>query len=291
MKSPEFDYVKVRSVDEALQLLARHGDDARILAGGQTLLATLNMRLSEPALLIDIGGIAALRGIERRGDRLHIGALVTHSEIETSPLVAELAPLLAAAAPHIGHRAIRNAGTWGGSLAYADAAAEWPCCMLALDGFVTVRGAPGERRVAAADFFRGLYTTDLQPDEVLVGADVPLATTADWFGFDELARRRGDYAAAGLAVAARFQGEVAQQVRLAFLGMGATPLRARRTEALLAGQALTSARIEIALASLKAELEPTADLHHDVATKRHLASVLARRLLTAAHASRSALVA
>lgn len=291
MKAPDFDYVKVRSVDEALGLLAQHGDEARVLAGGQTLLATLNMRLSEPALLVDIGGLAALRVIERRGDRLHIGALATHSDIEASPLVAELAPLLCAAAPHIGHRAIRNAGTWGGSLAYADPAAEWPCCLLALDGVITVRGAAGERRVAAADFFRDLYTTDLRPDELLLGADVPLATAADWFGFDELARRHGDYAVAGLAVAARFQGELAQQVRLAFLGMGATPLRARRTEALLAGKALTSATIEIALASLKAELEPMADLHNDAATKRHLASVLARRLLTAAQASRSALAA
>jgi aerobic carbon-monoxide dehydrogenase medium subunit len=291
MKAPDFDYVKVRNVDEAIELLARHGDDARILAGGQTLLATLNMRLSEPALLVDIGGIASLRSIERRGDRLYIGALATHSDIEGSPLVAELAPMLAAAAPHIGHRAIRNAGTWGGSLAYADPAAEWPCCLLALDGAVTVRGPAGDRRIRADDFFEDLYTTALRPDELLLGADVPVATTADWFGFDELARRHGDYAVAGLAVAARFQGEIAQQVRLASLGMGATPLRARRTEALLAGKPLTSATIEIALASLKAELEPMADLHHDAVTKRHLASVLARRLLTAAHASRSALAA
>lgn len=291
MKAPDFDYVKVSTVDQALDLLARHGDDARILAGGQTLLATLNMRLSQPALLADITGIAELRGIAQRGDRLHIGALTTHSAIEASPLVAELAPLLCAAAPHIGHRAIRNAGTWGGSLAYADPAAEWPCCLLALDGFVSVRGPRGERRVAASDFFTDLYTTDLQPDELLLGADVPVATAADWFGFDELARRHGDYAVAGLAVAARFQGSVAQQVRLAFLGMGATPTRARRTEALLAGKALTSATIEIALASLKAELDPMPDLHNDAATKRHLASVLARRLLSAAQASRAALAA
>jgi carbon-monoxide dehydrogenase medium subunit len=262
-----------------------------VLAGGQTLLATLNMRLSEPALLVDITGIAGLRGIERRGDRLWIGALTTHSDIEASTLVAELAPMLCAAAPHIAHRAIRNAGTWGGSLAYADPAAEWPACLLALDGVVTVQGAAGERRIAARDFFVDLYTTAMAPDELLVGADVPVTTTADWFAFDELARRRGDYAVAGLAVAARFDRTVAQQVRLAFLGMGATPMRAPRTEALLAGKELTSGTIEIALASLKAELDPLADLHHDGATKRHLATVLARRLLTAAHASRSALAA
>jgi carbon-monoxide dehydrogenase medium subunit len=291
MKSPRFDYVRVRSVEEALALLAQHGDDARVLAGGQTLLATLNMRLSEPALLIDITDLGALHGIERRGQRLWIGALATHSEIEGSKLVSELAPLLCAAAPHIAHRAIRNAGTWGGSLAYADPAAEWPACLLALDGVVTVQGRDGQRRIAAEDFFLGLYATALAPDELLVGADVPVATAADWFGFDELARRRGDYAAAGLAVAARFQGTIAQQVRLGFLAVGATPLRAPRTEALLAGRALTSASIEIALASLKAELDPMPDLHHDRATKEHLATVLARRLLAAAHASRSALAA
>lgn len=289
MKSAQFDYVRVRSVAEAVDLLARHGDDARILAGGQTLLATLNMRLSEPALLVDINGISELRVIEQRGDRLYLGALATHTMIEDSPLVAELAPLLASAAPHIAHRAIRNAGTWGGSIAYGDPAAEWPCCLLALDGVVTLQGPRGQRRVPANEFFRDLYTTAAAPDEIVIGADVPVATTADWYGFDELARRHGDYAAAGLAVSARFDGSVAHTVRLAFLGMGATPLRPRRTEALLAGKVLTSATIEIALASLKAELEPLPDLHHASATKRHLATVLARRLLTAAHASRSAL--
>jgi len=290
MKSPPFDYVKVHSVDEALALLGEHGDDARILAGGQTLLATLNMRLSEPALLIDITGIAELCGINRVGDRLRIGALATHSEIEASALVAEHAPLLAAAAPHIAHRAIRNSGTWGGSIAYGDPAAEWPCCLVALEGVITVQGPEGQRQVAATDFFQDLYTTDLRPDEIVVAADVPVATAADWFAFDELARRHGDYAVAGLAVAARFDGMVAREVRLGFLGMGAIPLRARRTEALLAGKTLDAATIEIALASLKAELDPLPDLTHTGQTKRHLATVLARRLLTAAHASRAALM-
>jgi carbon-monoxide dehydrogenase medium subunit len=205
--------------------------------------------------------------------------------------VAEAAPLLAAAAPHIAHRAVRNAGTWGGSLAYADPAAEWPACLLALEGIVTVEGAQGQRRIAARDFFRDLYTTALAPDELLVGADVPVATAADWFGFDELARRRGDYAAAGVAVSARFERRIAQSVHLCFLGVGATPLRAPRTEALLAGKELTSGTIEIALASLKAELDPLPDLHHEGVTKRHLATVLARRLLLAADASRGALSA
>ena len=290
MKSPDFDYVKVKSVTDALALLIEHGEDARILAGGQTLLATLNMRLSEPALLIDIAGIEALRCIEVRGDRLYIGALVTHAAIESSSLIAEHAPILTAAAPHIAHRAIRNSGTWGGSIAYGDPAAEWPCCLVALDGVVVVQGPKGQRRIAADKFFQYLYTTDLQPDEMIIGADVPLATTADWFGFDELARRHGDYAVAGLAVAARFDGTTARDIRLSFLGIGNTPIRASQTEALLAGKTLDVTTIEIAIASLRAELDPSADLTHESATKRHLATVLARRLLGAAHASRRALV-
>ena len=291
MKSPDFDYIKARSLQQALELLATHGDDARILAGGQTLLATLNMRLSEPALLIDITGLDTLRGVSLQGDRLHIGALTTHREIEESPLVAQHAPLLCAAAPHIGHRAIRNAGTWGGSIAYGDPAAEWPCCLLALDGVVSLQGPGGARRVAAADFFLSLYTVDLQPDEIVTGADFPVASPSDWFGFQELARRHGDFATAGLAVAARFDGRTVRELRLAFLGIGVTPVRAPRTEILLAGKTLDEATIEIAVASLKAELDPIGDLTHDGATKRHLATILARRLLAAAHDARSAVTA
>ncbi len=291
MKSPPFDYVKPATLDEVFALLRQHGDDACILAGGQTLMATLNMRLSEPRLLIDITGLKAMRDIRVEGDRLHIGALTTHTEIESSPLVGQHAPLLAQAAPHIAHRAIRNSGTWGGSIAYGDPAAEWPCCLCALDGTVHLQGPNGRRSVAATDFFQDLYTTDRAPDEIVTGADVPLAGPSDWFGFDELARRHGDYAVAGLAVAARLKGLQAQRVALSFLGIGPIPVRATRTEALLAGKTLDAATIGIAMASLKAELDPLPDLAHSAETKRHLATVLAKRLLAAAHASRSAITA
>ena len=291
MKAPAFDYVKPSKLSEVFELLQEHGDDARLLAGGQTLLATLNMRLSEPRLLVDITGLPGLSDIAVRDGRLHIGALVTHTAIEASALVAEQAPLLAMAVPHIAHRAIRNSGTWGGSIAYGDPAAEWPCCLVALDGVVTVQGPGGARRIAATDFFQDLYTTALRPDEVIIGADVPVAARGDWFGFDELSRRHGDYAVAGLAVAARFDGPVAQRVQLGFLGVGAIPVRARRTEALLNGKVLDAAAIEIAATALKAELDPVADLTHSGETKRHLATVLMRRLLTAALAGRSAMAA
>ena len=289
MKAPAFDYVKPRKLSEVFDLLAQHGDDARILAGGQTLMATLNMRLSDPKILIDITGLPDLNRIDVRGGVLHIGALVTHTAIESSPLVAEQAPLLAAAAPHIAHRAIRNSGTWGGSIAYGDPAAEWPCCLVALDGAVVVQGSGGQRRIKATDFFQDLYTTDLKPGEIVVGAEVPVMTRNHWCGFDELARRHGDYAVAGLAVVAEFDGTTVRKLNLGLLGMGVIPLRAPRTEALLAGKKLDAATIEIAAASLKAELDPLPDLTHGADTKRHLATVLMRRLLSAAHASRAAL--
>ena len=294
MKAPAFDYTKPASLDEVFGLLAAHGDGARLLAGGQTLLATLNMRLSEPSLLIDINGIEALKGISVEaaaggngaGQVLRIGALVTHSEIEASGLVAQHAPLLTLAAPHIAHRAIRNLGTWGGSIAYADPAAEWPACLAALEGVVVVRGAHGERRIAAQDFFIDLYTTALDAGEVVTACELPLRQPADVFVFDELARRHGDYAIVGLALAAQRGGGGGgvgmQRVRLAFLGVGATPLRAVRTEAALEGRALNSAMLDAAMSTLAAELNPMPDLTNSAATKRHLAGVLTRRALATA---------
>lgn len=282
MKAPEFDYAKPATLAQVFALLQEYGDEARLLAGGQTLMATLNMRLSDPALLIDLTGIDALRGIRVQGDALRIGALVTHSEIEASPLVAQHAPLLALAAPHIAHRAIRNVGTWGGSIAYADPAAEWPTCLLALGGTVIAQGPAGERRIAADDFFRDLYTTALQADEVLVACEIPLARPDGWCHFTELARRHGDYAIVGLAASARRSGATLTQPRLVLLGVGTTPLRARQTESLLDGQALTPALIAQAVAALRAEIEPLPDLTNSPQTKRHLAGVLLQRLLQSA---------
>lgn len=285
MKAPAFDYIKPRTLGEVFKLQAEYGDEARLLAGGQTLLATLNMRLSEPALLIDISGIAALKGIALEstelGQVLRLGALVTHSEIEASDLVALHTPLLTQAAPHIAHRAIRNRGTWGGSIAYADPAAEWPVCLAALDGVVVLRSAQGERRVAARDFFLDLYSTALLEGEIITACELPVRRSTELFAFDELARRHGDYAIVGLAVAADrlLPGAGLERLRLAFLGLGTTPIRARRTEALFAERPLTTALLEECIASLQSELMPLADLTNSAATKRHLACVLARRSL------------
>jgi len=291
MKAPAFDYARPASLAEVFALMETHGDEARVLAGGQTLLATLNMRLSEPALLIDIGAVDALRGITVTNDTspgtLRIGALVTHREIEESPLVARHAPLLAMAAPHIAHRAIRNRGTFGGSIAYGDPAAEWPVCLTALDGVVVTTSASGERRIPVADFFIDLYTTALRADELVAACEIPIATAGDAFAFDELARRHGDYAIVGLAVAARFAEGRVERIRLAFLGAGSTPVRAGGAEAALVGCVLDAPSIDRAVAQVKAELDPPGDLVNGDATKRHLASVLARRALESL-ASRSA---
>ena len=284
MKAAAFDYVKPASIDQVLSLLQERGDDARLLAGGQTLMATLNMRLSEPQLVIDISGIESLRGISVQGTVLRIGALATHTNIEFSPLIKRHAPLLRAAAPHIAHRAIRNRGTWGGSIAYADPAAEWPACLLALGGTVIARGPGGERRIAADDFFTGLYSTALAPDEVLVATELPLAGDDQWFGFQELARRHGDYAIVGLAASARREGAALTQVRIALMGVDATPLRARQTEALLQGQAPDEATVARAVACLRAEIDPLPDLTNNPETKRHLAGVLLQRVLAGARA-------
>lgn len=288
MKAPAFDYVKPRALAEIFPLLQTYGDEARLLAGGQTLLATLNMRLSEPSVLIDLSAIDELRGISREGDTLRIGAMVTHSDIETSDLVARHAPLLPLAAPHIAHRAIRNRGTLGGSIAYADPAAEWPTCLLALDGTVVATSATGERRIRADDFFVDLYTTTLLPGEIIKACEFPVATRDHWCDFDELARRHGDYAIVGLAGAGQCSESTLMQPRLVFLGLGATPLRAKRAEALLNHQPLSETLIDNAVVALKAELTAVGDLTSDSATKMHLAGVLLKRMLMKLMQSKSA---
>ena len=277
MKSAAFDYVKPKRLQEALSLLEQGGDDAQLIAGGQTLLATLNMRLSEPTVLIDITDIAELKGISVVGDSLRIGALVTHTEIEDSELVAKHAPLLKAAAPHIAHRAIRNLGTWGGSLAYGDPAAEWPACSLTLRATMIIHGPAGERRISANDFFIDLYTTSLEPDEILVATEIPLASKQEVFYFHELARRHGDYAVAGLAAVAQKQGDVLTHCAFTFFSVGATPVMATKAQDLINGQKLNDELIAKAVAEARNEIEAIADITNSAEAKQHLIGVLLER--------------
>ena len=279
MKAAAFSYARPTRLADVMSLLAEHGDEARLLAGGQTLLATLNMRLSEPSLLIDLQAVNELRGLSVQENVLRIGALVTHTEVETSALIAQHAPLLSTAAPHIAHRAIRNLGTFGGSIAYGDPAAEWPACLLALKGVVVARSLRGERRIAADDFFTGLYTTQLAIDELIVACEIPIAQTDQKFVFSELARRHGDYAVVGLATAISLRQGQAADVRLAWIGIGSTPMRSPATEQTLLNRPLNDETIQIAVMTLHAELQPLADLTHSEAAKRQLSGVLLKRAL------------
>src|SRR6185437_1655517 len=221
VKPAPFAYQKARSLDEAIALLAEK--DAKLLAGGQSLIATLNMRLSSPALLIDINGISGLDAIALKSGSVEIGALARHVQVERSEVVAKQAPLIARAMPHIGHPAIRNRGTLGGSIAFADPAAELPACLLALDGEIEATGPKGKRSIKAQDFFKGLFETALAPQEVLTGVRLPAATKNTRTGFAELARRHGDYAMVGLAASARADGKRLSDVRLAYFGVGDIP--------------------------------------------------------------------
>ena len=258
MKAPAFAYAKPRSAAEAFDLIERPG--ARILAGGQSLIPSLNMRLASPELLVDIGALP-LKDVSVQKGALRLGALVTHSEILGNPEIARRVPLLAQAAGHIAHPAIRNRGTLGGSLALADPAAEYPAVALALDATIVLSSRKGERRVPAAAFFRDLFETDVRPGEVVVAAEFPAAERSV---FLELARRHGDYAIIGLAGVAD-----GPRKRIAFLGAGATPV--------LAANASRETDLEKAQEALEKDLQPPADLYHSSATKLHLAKVLLAR--------------
>jgi aerobic carbon-monoxide dehydrogenase medium subunit len=279
MKWPAFGYARATTLPELWDLLAQHGEGARVLAGGQTLLATLAFRLSDPAILVDITRIAALRGIAESGGVLRIGALTRHAELGRDPLVARHAPLLAQAVPLIAHPAIRNRGTLGGSLAYADPAAELPACAVALDATLVLVSREGERRVRAAEFFTGLFETALRPGELIAALELPVATPATRCAIEEVARRSGDYAMAGLAACLTMEGARVARARLAFFGVGGAPVLAARANAVLTGAVLDAAAIEAAAAAVDADLDPPADLHGPPAMKRHLAKVLTRRVL------------
>jgi carbon-monoxide dehydrogenase medium subunit len=269
VKPAPFAYAKARSLDHAIALLDG-APEARVLAGGQSLMPALNMRLSAPPLLVDINGVSELARIAQPNGQIELGGLVRHAQAEHSQDVARLAPLLSKAIPHIAHPAIRNRGTIGGSIALADPAAELPACLLALGGEIEIAGRAGRRTVAADTFFKGLFETALAPGEIISAIRIPVAQPRDRFGFAELARRHGDYALVGLAAAARAEPHA---IRLAYFGVGTTPVRARTAETALAGGDL-----DAAVAALASDLEPSGDVHASAAAKRHLAAVLLRRV-------------
>jgi carbon-monoxide dehydrogenase medium subunit len=279
MKAPRFAYARPASLAEALALLAEYKDDARVLAGGQSLVPMMNFRVAAPKVLVDINRIAGLSGIKVAKNHLRIGALTRHVEIERSADIARHLPLVAAAMPHIAHPAIRNRGTFGGSCALGDPAAELPACALALAATFTAAGKKGERRIAAQDFFKGLYATALKTGELLVAAEFPLPKPGYASAFGELARRHGDYAMVGVAAHGSTRGGKFDDMRVVFFGVADRPQRAARFERALEGRPAAAKTIAGALAELDADLSPRADLHGSAATKLHLAKVLAGRVL------------
>jgi carbon-monoxide dehydrogenase medium subunit len=273
VKPAPFAYAKARSVEDAVKLLGEHGEGARLLAGGQSLMATLNMRLSQPSILIDLNGVTGLDAITLKDGAVEIGAMVRQAAAAKSDVIARHAPLIAMAMPHIAHPAIRNRGTIGGSIAFADPAAELPACFLALGGEAEIAGPKGKRNVKADDFFKALYETALGPHDMLTAIRIPAARPDMRYGFAELSRRHGDYALAGLAAFARADGATLKDVRLAYFGVGLTPVRATGAEA-----ALASGNIDEAVKALASDLDPPDDIQESGTVKKHLAGVLLRRV-------------
>ena len=280
MKASAFSYARATSVEDALRLLSEHGEAAKLLSGGQSLMPAMNLRLISPNFIIDVGDLPELRGIAVRGDVLHIGALTRHVELLRSPEIAAHAPLLAEAVAQVGHPAIRNRGTIGGSLAHADPAAELPACMLALEASMLVRSKHGERRIAASDFFVGIFQTVLAADELLVGIEVPIVRKESAHFFHEFARRHGDYAFAGLAAQAVVDGGVFTGLRLAYFAIGDRPTLAKAASRLV-NVAVVPALVAEASTALANELKPHEDQQASAVMRLHLAKVLFARAVAA----------
>ena len=282
MKPPPFEYVAATSIEQAVAELVRHGGDAKLLAGGQSLVPMLNFRVLSPTALIDINKVPGLDYIEPHGDGLRIGGLVRHHALETSELVAERFPVLSAAMTHVAHLAIRNRGTIGGSLAHADPAAELPMMARLLDAGITAAGADGDRTIPAAELFEGALSTALRDDEIVTGVELPALPASTGWGFEEFARRSGDFALAAAAATVTASQGVATEVRIALMGVDETPVRATEAEDRLTGHALDAHRIAEAAASVRAAVQPMDDLQASADYRRHLAEALTVRVLGAA---------
>src|SRR3984957_2812029 len=282
MKPPVFDYIAATSIGMAVAALAEAGGEAKVLAGGQSLMAMLNFRLLRPSILVDINRIPGLGFIEETSDAVRIGALTRHYALETSPVIAKHFPVLSCAMTHVAHLAIRNRGTIGGSLAHADPAAELPMMALLLDAKLRVASASGERTIAARDFFLGALTVDLAPGEIITAVALPKLPPRTGWGFEEVARRHGDFALAAVAATLTVSGGAIEQARIALTGVGPTPLRATAAEGLLIGHALEPYLSKRVIEAVRTKIEPETDLHASSDYRRHLAGVLTARALAAA---------
>ena len=285
MKPAPFKYVKAASVAHALSLKAEHGDEARFLAGGQSLIPAMNFRLARPAVLIDINGLSDLAGCsEDDGGKVRVGALTRYRALERNGDFLKSCPLFADALPHIAHPQIRNRGTIGGNLSHADPASELPAVAVAMGARLHLRSAAAEREVEAADFFTGLLTTDIQPDEMLVELILPVRKPRSGASFMEVARRRGDFALAGVAAIVTLDADGrCSEIRLGLCGVGETPVDARGAAASLVGEPFTDKAVEAVAANVRRLIEPAGNVHATPDYQRHVAGVLACRALRAAH--------
>lgn len=279
MKPNSFEYVRVDSLNDAIVVLQEHGDDARILAGGQSLIPAMNMRLALPEVLVDVSNISEMHGISVKDGGLCIGAMCRHTEVMKSSEIAKYAPLITMAMPNIAHGAIRNRGTFGGSLCNADPAAELPACALALGMKFNIQGPGGDRTVAAADFIDGTYSTCLSDDEILVSVDVPAPEAGAVNFFEELARRKGDYAMAGLAAHGVMKNGQFSDMRLVFFAVDEMAVRASSSEQLVCETPLSEIDIDAVCAVLAADISPFEDLTTSSAAKMVMMQVLTRRAL------------
>jgi carbon-monoxide dehydrogenase medium subunit len=287
MKPAPFKYYAPTTTQEALALLAQHGYDAKVLAGGQSLIPTMNFRLAQPSVLVDLNHIPELFYIEpdRKTGGVLVGAMTRESQVEHDPLIAERAPLVHETMPHIAHPQIRNRGTFGGCLAHADPAAELPAVGLALNARFRVRSQTGERWIPANEFFIGFFTTALQPDELLVEVALPpvpdSANRRSGWSFQEVARRHGDYALVGVATLVTLDDRGGcEQARLVFLSVGDGPVEAKQAAETLRGQAPTREAIRAAAeTAASADVDPSGDIHATADYRRHLVRVLTRRSL------------
>jgi carbon-monoxide dehydrogenase medium subunit len=284
MKPAPFKYVAASSLDHALALKAEHGDEARFLAGGQSLIPAMNFRLARPALVIDINGLTALAGLDRsQGNEIRIGAVTRYRALERDRDFLSACPLFADALPHIAHPQIRNRGTVGGNLSHADPASELPAVALAMQARMRVRSARGERELAASEFFVGLLTTAVETDEMLTDIILPVSAPRSGSCFIEIARRRGDFALAGVAAVVTLDDEQrCSAVRLALCGVGETPVDASDAASSLLGQPCTDKAIAEVAAAVRGMITPLGNVHASPAYQRHIAGVLVGRALKAA---------
>jgi len=285
MKPAPFRYVAARSLDQALQLKAEHGDEARFLAGGQSLVPTMNFRLTQPAMLIDINPLTDCAGVKKYGaPSLRIGALTRYRSLERDAATAHDLPLVHEALPHIAHPQIRNRGTIGGNLAHADPASEMPAIMLALAARLRVQSVRGERWIAAADFFLGALSTALAPDEMLMEVELPVAPPRSGACFIEVARRRGDFAIIGVACTVELDADGrCSEARIGLCNAGDGPIFAAQASKSLAGRKIATPEIEAATALLQGEIDPAGNVHASKEYQRHIAGVLTARALATAN--------